>query len=165
MGRFQLRGRDGAWAIMLLALVALAPAAGADPTDPALVVVRGPRAVELTLGDLDALPKMTVVTENDFVDGKVTYRGPLVRDVLGRLALDRAEKVRFLAANDYYIDIPINDFLTYDVILAMEADGHRLSLRDMGPLWLMYPISANPELRSPIYIPRLIWQLVRIETL
>lgn len=165
MGRFRQRGRAGTGAVLLLALVGLAPAVWADPVDPALVMVRGSRALAFTLGELDALPKKTVVTENEFVDGKVIYRGPLVRDVLERLALDRAEKVRFLAANDYYIDIPTSDFWTYDVILAMEADGHPLSLRDMGPLWLMYPVSEHAELRDPIYIPRLIWQIVRIESL
>jgi hypothetical protein len=29
----------------------------------------------------------------------------------------------------------------------------------------MYPISDHPELRDPTYVHRLIWQVVRIETL
>jgi hypothetical protein len=45
----------------------------------------------------------------------------------------------------------------------MEADGKKLSRRDKGPLWLMYPISDNAELADPRYIHRLIWQVIRIE--
>jgi hypothetical protein len=106
-----------------------------------------------------------VETENEFTDGIVAYRGPLVRDVLAKLGLDRLEQVRFVAANDYYVDIPTEDFRTYDVILAMEADGKPLSRREKGPLWLMYPISDYSELNDPIYLRRLIWQVVRIEAL
>ena len=47
----------------------------------------------------------------------------------------------------------------------MEADGKPLSRREKGPLWLMYPISDHAELRDPIYLRRLIWQVVRIESL
>ena len=53
----------------------------------------------------------------------VAYRGPLVRDVLAQLGLDDVEQVRFIAANDYFVDIPTEDFRDYDAILAMEADG------------------------------------------
>ena len=111
------------------------------------------------------MPQVTVVTENEFADGTRAYRGPLVRDVLARLGLESLDFVRFVAANDYYVDIPTEDFRTYDVILAMEADGERLSRREKGPLWLMYPISDHPALRDPIYLRRLIWQVVRIEAL
>ena len=109
--------------------------------------------------------RSTVVTENEFANGKVAYRGPLVRDVLAQLGLDDVEQVRLVAANDYFVDIPTEDFRDYDAILAMEADGKRLSRRDKGPLWLMYPISDHAELNDPVYLRRLIWQVVRIEAL
>jgi hypothetical protein len=130
---------------------------------PALELVRQAESVELSLEDLAAMPQVTVSTENEFTDGKVAYRGPLVRDVLARLQLDELDSVRFVAANDYYVDIPTEDFRDYEVILAMEADGQQLSRREKGPLWLMYPISDHDELESPIYLRRLIWQVVRIE--
>ncbi len=45
----------------------------------------------------------------------------------------------------------------------MYADGERLSLRDKGPLWLMYPIDDHAELQDPLYNVRLIWQLTSME--
>ena len=95
----------------------------------------------------------------------MAYRGPLVRDVLAQLGLDDATQVRLIAANDYFVDIPTEDFRKYDAILAMQADGEPLSRRDKGPLWLMYPISDHAELKDPVYQRRLIWQVVRIEAL
>lgn len=154
------RGLPSAFLVLALSWAPALPVlAGA----PALELVRQTESVELSLDDLAAMPQVTVATENEFTDGKVAYRGPLVRDLLARLQLDRLDSVRFVAANDYYVDIPTQDFLDYDVILAMEADGERLSRREKGPLWLMYPISDHAELESPIYLRRLIWQVVRIE--
>ncbi len=155
------------WASLALAWVLVV--AGAAPVvaaQPALTVSRGDdTVVTLTMADLEALPQHALVTRNEFTDGPVTYVGPLARDVLARVGLDGFRYVRFIALNDYYIDVPTSDFERYDVIFAMEADGQRLSRRDKGPLWLMYPISDHPELADPIYNARLIWQVVEVEPL
>jgi hypothetical protein len=141
---------------------ALAAAAGA-PT--VLTLQRGAETLELTLEELAALPQHTLVTTNEFTDTPVAYTGPLARDVLELLALDSLDIVRFTAANDYYIDVPTDELHRYDVVLAMEADGRKLSRRDKGPLWLMYPLSEHPELAGPVYNARLIWQVVRVDAL
>jgi hypothetical protein len=140
---------------------------GATRAEPALELVGATQSEvrQLSLDDLAALPQVEIRTENEFSDGVVSYRGPLVRDVLDELGLGRLQAVRFVAVNDYYVDIPTSDFAEYDAILAMEADGKPLSRRDKGPLWLMYPISDHAALRDPVYLRRLIWQVVRIEAL
>jgi hypothetical protein len=130
-----------------------------------LTVVNGAETVDLTMDELLALPQATIITDTEFTDGLVAYRGPLARDVLGVLGLGDAEYVRFTAANDYFVDIPTSDFRKYDVILALEADGVALSRRTKGPLWLMYPIADFPELRDRVYNNRLIWQVVKIDRL
>jgi hypothetical protein len=151
--------------MLLAGLLVAAPAAGAVAAAPALQLVGagGAETLDLSLDELAAMPQTTVATETEFTDGMVSFSGPLVRDVLGTLGLDKFETVRFVAANDYYVDIPTSDFADFPVILAMDADGKRLSRRDKGPLWLIYPISEHAALRDPIYLRRLIWQVVRIE--
>ena len=42
-------------------------------------------------------------------------------------------------------------------------NGKRLSLRDKGPIWVIYPMTDNKELQDPAYNQRLVWQLVKIE--
>ena len=149
--------------VLLVGVLAF-PAAAADT---ALELVDASRSEirRLSLEDLAALPQTEIRTESEFTDGLVTYRGPLVRVVLAEIGLDRLSAVRFVAVNDYYVDIPTSDFAEYDAILAMEADGKPLSRRDKGPLWLMYPISDHAALRDPVYLRRLIWQVIRIEAL
>lgn len=145
--------------------IMLGVAGAAWSTQAALTLSRGETVVSLSLADLEAMPQHRLITSNEFIDGEVTYVGPLARDVLARIDLDGVELLRFTALNDYYIDVPVSDLERYDVIFAMEADGQRLSRRDKGPLWLMYPISTHPELSDPIYNARLIWQVVEVEAL
>jgi hypothetical protein len=93
----------------------------------------------------------------------VEFVGPLARDVLASFDLGAVTTVHLVAANDYSFDIPLGDLTKYDVILAMQADGKRLSIRDKGPIWLMYPLDDFPELQDPKYNLRLIWQLTVME--
>lgn len=134
---------------------------------PALILRGGPGAevVEYSLEELAAMPQVAVATETEFTDGMVTFRGPLMRVVLEALGKDRTASYRFVAANDYSVDIPAGDFYDFDVILAMEADGRKLSRREKGPLWLMYPMSDHPQFRGHPYNDRLIWQVVTIDAL
>ncbi len=38
-----------------------------------------------------------------------------------------------------------------------------MSIRENGPLWVIYPMSEHPELQEAIYTSRLIWQLIGID--
>lgn len=118
--------------------------------------------VILTEAELLALPQATVNTENEFVDAMTAFTGPLGRDVLA-LVGEGGSTVVLTAVNDYAVEVPIEDFINYDVVFAMSADGERFSRRDKGPIWVVYPMSDNAELQDPVYNARLIWQLVKVE--
>jgi len=128
-----------------------------NATDPAQVEVRFSEA------DLLALPQVTIRTRTEFTDGVVEFVGPLARDAVAFIETGTATTVHLVAANDYAIDIPLSDLTDYDVILAMQANGERFSIRDKGPIWLMYPLDDHAELQDPMYNNRLIWQLTHIE--
>lgn len=155
------RMRRAALAALLMFLLAPLPALA----DAILTLSRGGETFELSYEDLKALPQHSVTTTTEFTDGPITFTGPLARDVLEQVGLDEAERVRLTAMNDYFIEVPTRDFAEYDVIMALEADGRRLSRRGKGPIWLMYPMSDYPELQDPLYNARLIWQLVSVEGL
>lgn len=119
--------------------------------------------VRYTLEELDALPQLTVRTSNEFIDGITEFSGPLARVILKLTNDINADKVRLIAANDYEIEVPVDDFRNYDVIFATRQNGEYLSRRDKGPIWVIYPMSDHKELQDSIYNQRLIWQLVRME--
>lgn len=159
--------RAGAMVCAILALAAVVDVRPASAASPALTIdgsALGGDVIELSIDQLREMPQKTVVTTNEFVDDAVTYRGPLAREVVALLDADGVMSLTMTAINDFAVDVPMSDVTRYDVILALEADGKALSRRGKGPIWLMYPISDNPELRGdPVINTRLIWQLIRIE--
>jgi hypothetical protein len=119
--------------------------------------------IALSEADLKALPQSVIHTENEFVDSITAFEGPLARDVLALLGTE-AETVKLTAVNDYAVEVPMADFISYDVVFAMSADGVPFSRRDKGPIWVIYPMSDHAELQDPVFNARLIWQLVKVET-
>lgn len=128
-----------------------------------VVPISGGTPIILSLDDLRGLGETELRTGNDFVDGERRFRGPLVRDVLHHAGAENTTLVRLTAANDYQVEIAAEEFMQYEVILALSMDGVPLSMRDKGPIWVIYPISENAELQDPVYNNRLIWQLVKLE--
>jgi len=150
--------------LWLAAIMALAVPRLALAEATALTVINSVNGSEVTLTDeeLMALPHVTINTENEFVDGMTAFVGPLGRDVLA-LVGEGGSMVVLTAVNDYAVEVPIEDFINYDVVFAMSADGERFSRRDKGPIWVVYPMSDHSELQDPVYNARLIWQLVKVE--
>jgi hypothetical protein len=107
---------------------------------------------------LEAFPQVTVRTETPWTDGVVEFRGPLARAVL-HAAGASGTSVQATAINDYTVEIPITDFESHDVILAIARDGEAMRVRDRGPIWVIYPWGEHEELRTEVYHGRSIWQL------
>ena len=101
--------------------------------------------------------------QDPFANHDILYRGVLMRDLLKLWQTDDdAKTVRLIALNDYQIDIPIEDFSTYPVLFALQADGVYMEADYQGPAMLVYPID-NYDF-DPIAIKRRwIWQIKKIE--
>lgn len=111
---------------------------------------------------LEDLGMTRIKTSTDWTNGIQSFEGPLVSDLLERLGAS-GTTIMATAANDYTVEIPVSDFLRYPIILAMEMNGERLTLRDKGPIWIVYPRDQYPELDDPLVNGRWIWQLKRLE--
>jgi len=61
--------------------------------------------------------------------------------------------------------MPYEDAQRYDVIVARLLDDKPMSVRDKGPLFVIYPFDSRPELRGAVYYSRSAWQLRKIDVL
>lgn len=113
--------------------------------------------------EFHSFPTMTYATRTDYTDGPTMFTGPLAREVLGEETLRGASVAVMTAANDFAVEIPASDLVRYDVIFATRVNGRRLSRRDKGPIWVMYPLDRHQELQNSAINSRLIWQLERLE--
>mgnify|MGYP003342889201 FL=1 len=94
-------------------------------------------------------------------DGKRRVSGVLGRDLLAYVNA-KGSTVTIEALDGYIMEVPVADLLKYDVILANRIDGAALSVRDKGPVWLIYPVSDHRELDDTIYESRSVWQIKRV---
>jgi hypothetical protein len=101
-------------------------------------------------------------TATPFTDGVSTFSGVLLSRLLDRLGADGSRLLTH-ALNDYAVTIPMEDVRTYAVLLALDQDGRALSVRERGPIWVIYPFSEHPELDDRVHRQRSIWQLTDIE--
>ncbi len=111
---------------------------------------------------LRMLPRHAIETATVVTDGVRRFEGFLMRDLLEMVGA-QGRVVRASALNDYVIDIPMQDFQRFDVLVATHMDGVRLLPRDKGPFWIVYPRDAHEELQDIRYDYRWVWQLIRLE--
>lgn len=160
----------GLYVIPLLAALCGATQAAPSPEN-ALLKVEGaisqPNHQQFALWDsamLAALPEHEIKTHTPWYDDARTFRGPLLKDVLAKVGAS-GKQLTITALNDYSVQVPASDAEQYGVILARSINGKPLSVRDKGPLFLIYPFDQHPELRNKLYYGRAIWQIstIRVE--
>ena len=151
----------------------LAPAAFAQtlksPTGDVLLTVSGVIAVtnagETAVFDramLEALPVVEFTTTTTWTDGPQTFTGVELHDLLDTLGVEEGT-LRASAVNDYAVDIPVGDAVEGGPIVAYLLNGEPMSVRDKGPLWIVYPYDSRREYQSEVVYSRSIWQLDRME--
>jgi hypothetical protein len=139
------------------------------PTGTVVLTLSG-RVAKRNVGDaaafdmamLEALPQRELVVPTPWFDEPRRFTGPLLRDVLAAAGAT-GTTLRASALNNYRVEIPFDDAVRHDVVLARLLDGKPMSVREKGPLFVMYPFDRKSELRNAVYYSRCIWQLRAIE--
>lgn len=120
--------------------------------------------VAFDMAMLERLPQHSFSTRTPWYAQPRKFTGPLLREVLAA-AGSHGQQLRAQALNDYRVDIPVDDTLRHDVLLARLLDDKPMPVRDKGPLLIIYPFDQEPQLRSALYYSRCAWQLKAIEVL
>lgn len=111
---------------------------------------------------LEALKGRKASMETPWTKGKTEFQGPLIRAILAAAGAD-GKVLKVKALNDYSSDIPIADAKDLDTILAVRMNSKLMSVRDKGPLFMIYPFDTNPELYNEKYFSRSVWQVMEVE--
>lgn len=110
---------------------------------------------------LRELGETTIETSTVWTDGVHKYTGVSLKTLLDRLGVTQG-KLEMVAVNDYLVEVPVTDAVDGGPIIAYAVDGAQMSLRDKGPLWLIYPYDSDAKYRTEEIYARSIWQLDRI---
>ncbi len=152
----------------LLAVIffAIGASAFAQDLDSTVLTISGKMSAEtpadFSVHMLESLPHSEIVTTTPWHDGKVTFTGVLLSDVM-RLVGAEGETATVTALNDFRADIPLTDIRENAPVLAYKLNGDYMSIRDKGPLFIIYPFDEHPELKSELFYSRSVWQVRSIE--
>lgn len=121
-------------------------------------------AVQFDLNRLQMLGVAQITTSSIWTKGAHLYTGVLLRTMINSLHVE-GEVLGLHALNDYAIDLPLVEVTTEAPLLAYRMDGVMMSVRDKGPVWVIYPYDSDAAYRSDETFARSVWQLDRIEVL
>lgn len=150
-------------ALVLILCVAGGASAFADRPLLTVTVAETGEARIFDRAALEALPTKTYRTSSLWTEGIHEYTGFSFQTLVE--ALGTSEGIFVASAiNDYSVEFPLADVSADDgPIIAYEMDGEPMSIREKGPLWVIYPYDNNAKYRTETYYSRSIWQLDRIE--
>ena len=110
---------------------------------------------------LEAMDPVIITTSTIWTEGVQTFTGvPLAQ--LVELLGAQGEVMMATAINDYTVEIPREDWVENGPVVAFLNNGEPMSIRDKGPLWIIYPYDDNPDYQTEVIYSRSIWQLDQI---
>ncbi|HZG27552.1 MAG TPA: molybdopterin-dependent oxidoreductase [Ensifer sp.] len=158
-------------ALLLAGSFALAPAAFAldKPVGDPILTITGhisqANAGDTATFDLAMLEKLDgrkATMETPWTTGKTEFSGPYLRAVLAAAGAS-GKKLIVKALNDYSSEVPFEDAEKLDTILAVRMNDDEMSVREKGPVFLIYPFDEDKGLYNEKYFSRSVWQIKEIE--
>lgn len=111
---------------------------------------------------LETLDPVTFTTSTIWTEGPQEFTGVPLKTLMETVGAE-ADSLAATAVNDYAVKIPDSDWIEGGPIVAYLQNGAPMSLREKGPLWVVYPFDGNPGFQNEVTYSRAIWQLDRIE--
>lgn len=105
-----------------------------------------------------ALGSETWATETPWTEGVNEFTGPKLAALLDAVGAESGT-LKVTALNDYSAHVPTQDAYDHGVMLAMDMNGERMSVRDKGPIFVLYPFMKNSELNNEVIHNRSVWQV------
>ncbi|SFX19359.1 hypothetical protein [Marinospirillum alkaliphilum] len=171
--RFPVRFTSRLFALQLILLLTAGLIQASElpsPKGPILLTITGeirhtnrPDQAVFDRGMLESLEQRTTQTHTPWAEGSHAYSGPLGRALLEAVGGEDARLMRITALNDFVAEMPVSDFLDYEVILATHKNDRVLRVRDRGPLFVIYPFDEYPQLNTEMHYNRSVWQVRSIE--
>lgn len=110
---------------------------------------------------LEELGLVTITTSTIWTEGEQEFSGPSLKALTDLLGIEEGT-LTATAVNDYAVEIPVSDAVEGGPILALDRNGEPMSVRDKGPIWVVYPYDDNPDYQTEVHYSRSIWQLDRL---
>lgn len=139
------------------------------PTGKVVLTVTGemqhrnaPEGAAFDMVMLQKLPQRSFMTKTPWYAQPRKFTGVALSDLLDAVGAN-PKTMKAVALNDYRVDMPVDDALKGDLLVAYALDDKPMLVRDKGPIVLMFPFDSRPELRNAVNYSRAAWQLKTLE--
>lgn len=153
--------RPGPRALVAIALSALAGAAAAQDLQ-SIEVSTAHGTITVDLDALEAMRQAEIETSTPWTVGVQLFRGATGAQLLAKAPAGVKWAV-VRAHNDYVATIPVEDLRDGAAIFATRRNGARMSLRDKGPVWVVYDLDELSHEDRILIEPRMVWQVRSVE--
>lgn len=126
-----------------------------------LIDDRDHRVAAFDIAMLEALPAETIITKTPWTTGETEFTGVRMSVLMEYVGADDSN-ISLTALDEYTVDVVDPEFDEYPILLAYKVNGDYMSVRELGPLWVMYPFDDYPVLVTSTNNARCVWQLTRI---
>ncbi|MEN8838615.1 MAG: oxidoreductase [Celeribacter marinus] len=113
------------------------------------------------LASLDAMTQGAFETTTIWTEGVQLFSGVYVNTIMEELGLTEGE-LFVSAINDYVVSMPVSEMRPDEALLATRRNGEEMSIRDKGPIWVVYPYDSDDDLRSEVVYSRSVWQVKQL---
>ena len=129
-----------------------------DISGKAKITQNGP--ISLTIEQFEELAPTTHVITSTPWHPQTDFSGISGANLVRVLGVE-GQTLRLTALNDYTVEISVMEMVNSGLILATRMDGELLTVKNKGPIFLVYPFDSNPEkYRTEEHFGRSIWQVV-----
>ena len=111
---------------------------------------------------LEAIGMVSFQTSTPWYKEPVKFEGVPLAKVMAAVGAS-GDRVKAIALNDYSAEIPMEDIKKYNVILALRRDGEYMTVRDKGPIFVVYPFDSDPDLKNQKFYSRSVWQVSKLD--
>lgn len=143
----------------------------AKPTGEVVLTIDGAIAntnvdgrADFDMAMLMAMPSARFRTVTPWTDGATEFEGVTIKDLFAAVGAS-GKAVKASALNDYIADVDLETAVSSGAIIAYRINGAEISVRDKGPLWIMFPFDDKPQLRAETIYSQSVWQLRKMTLL
>ena len=122
----------------------------------------GADGIDFDLPALAKLPQTSFSTKTPWYAQPRKFTGVLLKDLLASVG-GSGSTLRAMALNDYRVELPAEDWLQHGAMLAYLLDDKPMTVREKGPLVIIYPFDQRREVRTAVHYSRAVWQLRSLE--
>lgn len=150
-------------AVSALAFAPAAAAVASAPSGEVVLTVRGNGgAVTFDMAMLEAIPKTSFVTSSPWTEDGTAFEGVALKDLIAAAGAT-GTMLTARALNEYSATWPVSEAVSSGAIIAYKMNGDYMSVREKGPLWIVFPFDDRPELKTETNYSRCVWQLASID--